>query len=228
MPYIKPQDKPLLNPHIHALRTEIVAIAKKDPNDMATAFALLHYAGIRLEQEAALDATELSHGRRRLRYWIYALTDGVLMQVGRELIRKKKLPEPSEIQLYQFKKFFRSLPKYADVPKMNLLICDLVNKIMRIEIGYGYDAAFAGLCNYSLTTLGPGVVMDIYQKSDAGIARGAKRSLRIALLQKLAHFWWDTAQVLYNTEVARYEDQARDNNGEVEIYEEIDRWLEED
>ncbi len=229
MPYIKPVDKPFLDPHIQALRAVTVAAAKEKPDHIAVALAHLRLTGIQLVREAALDATEHFQGKRGTRYWILGINDGVLMQVGRELKRRKKLPAPSTSQVHEFEHLCRTLPAVPapGIAGIDPLIRALVAEIRNIAERHNYDGAFAGLCNYTLTALGPRVLMDLFPR-ETHIAPGAKRRLKQALLQKLVYFWWDTAQVFYDTYAAPYEDQQIVANGDVVVYEEIDRWLEED
>ena len=170
----------------------------------------LQYAATRLVFAVALDAVARHQGKRTLRYWIIALIDGVFMNVARELKRRLTLPSPHGklvIEFLAFEKKLKEITTAAVSKKLDNAVNALAQEITRIANTYNYDGAFAGLCNYCLSALGPQL-----------IARSQKPSEHD--MQKLVHFWQDTADEFYRTIAIPYEDAqiAKPESGDCAIF----------
>ncbi len=77
MPYIKPEYRPRLDPHIEALAKEINKIAKETGENHAFA-GLLDYSCTKLALKTLPEQ----------RYWAYTLVEGVLNGLSKEFNRR--------------------------------------------------------------------------------------------------------------------------------------------
>lgn len=85
MPYIKPENRKVLDQHIDALAESVVAEAKKEKYEAAFA-GLLNYSVTRL----ALKIIKLQFGK--IRYWIIATTTGAFKNIADEFYRRLATP----------------------------------------------------------------------------------------------------------------------------------------
>ena len=237
MPYIKPGYKARLYPHIQEIARWIVTKAETETGGQDLAWALLRYAGLNILGSCELQINLLAENHIRLCYWMIAVTDGVIMNVKRELKRRKCPQKPDSNLESGFKTLYSRVKgkelgetKYgqteepnateSEKPARNLVeglgghIENLVEEIMTIVREKPDEKTFMGLCNYSLTTLGPLVVMDVYGKD-----------FNLEWLQILVLFWEEVVEDFYKETAAPYEDIQIELNGNCEVFALIDERL---
>ncbi len=210
MPYIAKKDRRFLNPLIKNIERAIKKTAKSKTDKDVVIWQLLRYTATRLVFTVALDAVARHQGKRTLRYWIIALVDGIFMNVARELKRRLALPSPDGrlmFELFAFEKKLKPAMKTVVPKKLDKDIDILARKITRIANIYNYDGAFAGLCNYCLSALGPQLIAENHGSSEKA-------------LQKLVHFWHNTADEFYRLVAIPYEDLqiAKPESGDCDIF----------
>lgn len=93
--------------------------------------------------------------------------------------------------------------KQEDRPELDKLIDLLADEIIKGHDKYGYDGAFAGLLNYSVTTLSNTILKRKF---------GALRYWQVALLSGTFH---NIADEFYRRAAVPYEDIQIDANGDV-------------
>ena len=220
MPYVKPEYKARLFPLIQEIASCIIAKAGSGEDKQDLAWSLLRYAGTTI-LAATLIVTARTKNEIKLRYWMIAVTDGVIMNVKREL-KRRKCPQNASFGLRSgFQNLYNRIKREkkalnpTSLSELFYTINGLAEEIDTIAVEKELDKkTFMGLCNYSLTTLGPLVVMDIYGEN-----------FSLEWLQILALFWEKVAEDFYQETAAPYEDAQMKKNGDCEIFALIDNRL---
>lgn len=212
MPYIPQRYKNILNSHLEKIRNWIVKISLADPKKRDISFAFLQFLGPALIYNSIMVVSELS----RLRYWMAPDVAGILMNVAWELERKRSLPEPANDLKGGFDEFDRRLAiiKTGNTQTLDALVHDLALAIKNIVLTEEDETAYKEMVNYSLTTLGPDILMDVY-----------RQDFDSQLLQFLVMLWQKTAKNHYHAVIAPYEDAQIIKNGDCEVFTRIERAL---
>ena len=100
--------------------------------------------------------------------------------------------------------------KNEDKPELDHSIDLLVQTIISIHKKYGYDGAFAGILNYTVTTLTNKVRTQLF---------GKLRYWQLAIISGVFH---NIADEFYRRKAIPYEDLQIKNNGDVTGYRSID------
>ena len=207
MPYAYKKDRVQLDPLVRNLELAIRAAAKGTKGNMAL-WQYLRYSALRVVRTTAMDSTKRHLGRDVLRYWIVAIGDGIFMNIGRELTRRLALPDPDAERATAYAAFERSLQRSKPENRRELdeAIDALAREITKIANVYNYDGAFAGLCNYCLSSVGP-LIAGTHGFSEAN-------------MQKLVYFWCGTANEFYRVIGIPYEDEqiAKPEIGDCAIF----------
>lgn len=216
MPYISPELKPLLKLHLKKIKECIVKNIGTNPENRDTAWTYLRHVGINLITQCALAANCRLENRIRWRYWTLAFAEAVCMHMSRELKRRRKILSPSLELGTGFKTLYARLKRkgLADTSELDELIESLTREIIYISEKDPENIAFVGLCNYSLTTLGPWLMMEVYGED-----------FNRELLQFLAFFWSKLAEDFYEESAAPYEEKQIFINGDCEVFIELERRL---
>lgn len=98
-----------------------------------------------------------------------------------------------------------------DREKLDSLIDELAERIVREAKEYGYDGAFAGLLNYTSTRLALKIVKLQFGK------------MRYWILAIVTGTFKNVADEFYRRLGVPYEDKQIEKNGDVDLYEEFDR-----
>lgn len=216
MPYISPKLKPRLNPHINEITRCIVERLKAKAEDRENVWLYLRYAGLNLVTLCGLQINLRLENRIRLRYWQTAFAEALFTHVAKKLKRRRKLRK-SDIALARgCRNWYARLvvKKLDDTLELDKGIAGLVREIVSISNKKPKDLAFFELCNYSLTTLGPRLIMEVYGGD-----------FNQELLQFLAFFWTKVADDFYEESTAPYEKKQMLINGDCEVFAEMERRL---
>lgn len=216
MPYIPPEFRLRLKPHLKKIKRCMVANLGTLPENRDAAWAYLRYVGINLIMQCALAANCRLENRIRLRYWALAFAEAVFMHVSRELKRRRKILSPSLELGIGSKGWYTRLKRkeLADTSGLDELIKGLTREIISICEKNPQNIAFVGLCNYSLTTLGPRLMMEVY-----------RRDFNRELVQFLAFFWTKVPEDFYEETAAPYEEKQILINGDCDVFIELERRL---
>lgn len=216
MPYIPSEHKPRLKSHLNKIKQCIVTNLGTQPENRDAAWAYLRHVGITLITQCALAANVRLENRVRLRYWTLAFAEAVFMHVSRELKRRRKILSPSLELGTGSKNWYARLKRkdLMDTSELDELTQNLTREIISISAEDPENIAFVGLCNYSLTTIGPRLMMEVY-----------KKDFNRELVQFLAFFWTKTAEDFYQEFAAPYEEKQMLVNGDCEVFAEMERRL---
>lgn len=216
MPYIPSGHKPRLRPHLKKIKQCIVKKLGMRPEDRDAAWTYLRHVGVTLIIQCVLAANVRMENRIRLRYWTLAFAEAVFMHMFRELKRRRKILSPSlELGIGSRGWYTRLKRKeLADTSELDELIDNLTREIISISAQDPQNIAFVELCNYSLTTIGPRLMMEVY-----------KKDFNRELVQFLAFFWTKVAEDFYEETAAPYEDKQILVNGDCGVFAEMERRL---
>jgi len=204
MPYIPKKDRPAFEEGIDSLRLEINQTSSGGREPL---LGRLGYVYLEVNKRAM----------PALRYWTLAEGSGIMENVPAEMERRLKI---------------RPLPYEGDpvIPEATLdpLIDALVAVVKKISQKYdqaaqppgSYPAAYAGLINFSLTTLALRIVLDKSQKG----------GLDLELLRQIPALFHRVANEFYLRLAGPYEDLqiAKSENGDLPEYEEVQRRAQKD
>ena len=93
--------------------------------------------------------------------------------------------------------------KEEDRDELNSLIGQLSDVLVRLHIKYGYDGAFAGLLNYTCTTLATQILLKKFGK------------LRYWMIAIVTGTFKNIADEFYRRVASPYEDKQATNNGDI-------------
>ena len=181
--------KQRLDPHLERIKQLVSEKSKREPRGRDIIWTYLRYLGLHLVMDCGLDTNLKMENRIRLRDWQIAISDGLFMSVSRKLkIKMGLLNPPAHYIEAGHRIWYRTLKskELTDTSELDQRIEKLIREIISISREEPKDIAFVRLCIYSLTTLGPLLIMDIYGKD-----------FNRELIQFLCFFWTKVAEDFY-------------------------------
>lgn len=205
-----------LNPHLERIKQLISEKSKRESRGRDIVWTYLRYLGPHLVMACGLDANLKMENRIRLRDWLIVISDGLFMNIARKLKIRMALPNPLAHTEIGFRAYYSILKRkeLTDIPELDQRIENLTKIITSISREEPNDIAFVRLCNYSLTTLGPLLIMDVYGED-----------FNHELIQFLCFFWTKVAEDLYEENAVSYEIAQILNGNDCEIFTKLEERL---
>lgn len=227
MPYVRKEDRELLEPFIERLATVAADIIADELNKqkrkskvferlcMIVYFNSLAKAILR---ETALESAVQCGEERRLRYKLIAKQSAIIINIMSELQRRvmSSSPLPYNLEVALGSIGSPDLQEYGGDDSEELcvglaiVVDGMVFAINEVADRHKDRDAFMGLDNYTLTELMPRIILKIYAK----FQKPFDWNDILFLLQ----FWWAFYKDFYSSIAGPYEDEQIAKNGDVEIY----------
>lgn len=211
------EHKQRLGPHLERIKQLISEKSKREPRGRDIVWTYLRYLGLHLVIDCGLDTNLKMEKQIRLRDWLIAIADGLFMNVSRKLkIRMGFLDLPAHHIEIGHRTWYLVLrgKKLTDTSELDQRIEALTREITSISREEPNDIAFVRLCNYSLTILGPLLIMDVYGED-----------FNNELILFLCFFWTKVAEDFYEESALPYEIAQISHDDDCEVFALIDERL---
>lgn len=208
MPYIRQEDRALLDPQIKNLQAKVSVLNLS--GDFSVAWGYARYACLEILSRSSLKAAEQYCGIKNIQYWLIAQQCGIVSTIGREYHRRIVMEKKLQMVPLNLQNISRADP--SDVLMLGQEIDDIVNAISTIAgpKENNYEGSYCSLVGYVLTELVPRILVDALDLQ--------KVEFNHITLVVIDFFWMILGGEVYIKLAQDYEDGQMNLNGDVEVY----------
>ncbi len=207
MPYIRQEDRALLDPQIKNLQAK-AGVLNLSGNILVT-WSYARYICLEILNRSSMRAAEQYRGIKNTRDWQIIYQCGIVTTIGREYYRRIVTENNLPMMPFNSQSISRELP--SDVLMLEQEISDLVNTISTIAgpKENNCEGSYCGLVVYALTELVPRIMVDGLDVQ--------KQEFSMFLLVAICYFWAILGAELYQI-ACDYQDSQMRLHGDADVY----------